>query len=64
MKNLNSGGLAEIFQRTNRTGGKKERVKRSNSRGVGGDLSANTNNEKLSVGFRTIIWRVYWPYVR
>ena len=39
-------------------------MKRSNSREGGRDLSANTKNEKHLVGFRTIIWRVYWTYVR
>ena len=29
------------------TGEKKKRVKRSNSRGGGGDLSANTKNESI-----------------
>ena len=32
--------------------------------GGGGDLSANTKNEKHLVGFRTITRRVYWTYVR
>ena len=63
-KSQQPGGGRYLSVNKKGTGGRKERVKRSNSRGGGGDLSANTNNEKHLVGFCTIIWRVYWTYVR
>ena len=60
MKNLNSRGVSDIFQRTNRKQAEKEQQP-----GGWRDLSSvNTKNEEHLVGFRTIIWRVYWTYVR